>query len=103
MKKHTLVLTVKAPVKMPADKVAELVSRLIAVGREEAVDSVDLGDCDPEAKLALKLDISCVYAWPDPRSKECKRCGTDLDKNGYCGDETCPHSDHLQDESWVEG
>ena len=33
----------------------------------------------------------------------CKRCGTSLDKKGYCGDETCPHSDHLQDETWVEG
>lgn len=98
-KTHTLVLTVKAPVKMPAEKVAELVSRLIAVGREEAMDSVDLGGYDPKAKKALALDI-CVDA---ARSKECKRCGTDLDKKGYCGDETCPHSDYLQDESWVEG
>jgi hypothetical protein len=34
---------------------------------------------------------------------QCKRCGTGLDKKGYCKDETCPHSDYKQDETWVEG
>ena len=33
----------------------------------------------------------------------CKRCGTPLDEEGYCADETCPHSDYLQDETWTEG
>jgi hypothetical protein len=33
---------------------------------------------------------------------QCKRCGTGLDKKGYCKDETCPHSDYKQDETWVE-
>lgn len=27
----------------------------------------------------------------------CERCGTALNKNGYCADETCPFSDHKQD------
>ena len=35
--------------------------------------------------------------------EECKRCGSDLDEKGYCKDETCPHSDHLQNETWTEG
>jgi hypothetical protein len=33
----------------------------------------------------------------------CKRCGSDLDEDGYCEDETCPHSDYLQHETWTEG
>jgi len=34
---------------------------------------------------------------------DCRKCGTPLDGDGYCGDETCPYSDHKQDETWTEG
>jgi len=33
----------------------------------------------------------------------CKRCGTPLQEDGYCSDETCPYSDHLQHETFMEG
>lgn len=32
----------------------------------------------------------------------CQRCGSPLDEE-YCTDETCPHSDHKQNETWTEG
>ena len=49
-------------------------------------------------------EIDTAKVVPENESPpECKRCGTDLDKKGYCKDETCPHSDHLQNETWVEG
>ena len=33
----------------------------------------------------------------------CKKCGTDLDYEGFCGDETCPFSDRMQDDEYTEG
>ncbi len=33
----------------------------------------------------------------------CNRCDTDLDRDGYCKDLSCPHSDYLQHETWTEG
>jgi hypothetical protein len=32
----------------------------------------------------------------------CKRCSGEINGNGYCEDETCPHSDRKQDETWTE-
>jgi hypothetical protein len=32
----------------------------------------------------------------------CKRCGTPLNRKGFCRDVTCPHSDYLQHETWTE-
>lgn len=39
----------------------------------------------------------------DPEPLTCKKCGTPLNKKGYCKDKTCPYSNHLQDESFTEG
>ena len=32
----------------------------------------------------------------------CKRCGSTLNRKGYCVDTGCPHSDYQQDEIWTE-
>ena len=32
----------------------------------------------------------------------CKRCESELMADGHCPDETCPYSDHLQDETFTE-
>jgi len=40
---------------------------------------------------------------PIAQKNQCGRCGTSLDEFGYCRDETCPHSDYLQHETWNEG
>lgn len=32
----------------------------------------------------------------------CKKCGTALNPEGYCGDATCPFSDSHQDEEYTE-
>jgi hypothetical protein len=32
----------------------------------------------------------------------CQRCGSILNTSGYCTDVTCPHSNHLQHETWTE-
>jgi len=59
-----------------------------------------------EARLIIdgtgKMSLRDRRTEPVPAG-ECKRCGTVLNKKGYCKDETCPHSDHLQNETWVEG
>lgn len=36
-------------------------------------------------------------------STSCKKCGSDLRKNGKCTDETCPYSDRQQHETYTEG
>lgn len=33
--------------------------------------------------------------------KNCKKCGCDVNKSGYCTDLTCPYSCHKQDENPV--
>lgn len=50
-----------------------------------------------------------------PAQGTCKRCGSPLTGTydaatpannrgpGYCSDQTCPHNDHLQYETWTEG
>jgi hypothetical protein len=32
----------------------------------------------------------------------CKRCGSDIDRYGFCTDETCPYSDRQQTDSFTE-
>ena len=34
---------------------------------------------------------------------ECKKCGSQLKRNGLCNDQTCPYSDRKQDETFTEG
>jgi len=34
---------------------------------------------------------------------ECKKCGSTLNDEGFCDDETCPYSDRQQNESYTEG
>jgi hypothetical protein len=46
---------------------------------------------DKETTKAKKKD-------PEPEPPACKKCGTDLNKLGYCQDVTCPYNDHKQEE-----
>ena len=32
----------------------------------------------------------------------CKRCSSALNRGGKCTDQTCPYSDHKQDEIWID-
>ena len=34
---------------------------------------------------------------------ECKKCGSQLKRNGLCNDQTCPYSERKQDETYTEG
>jgi len=36
-------------------------------------------------------------------TKTCRKCGSNLDKNGHCSDETCPFSDRGQNEAYTIG
>jgi len=62
------------------------------------------GDLTSVPKRLLFRCSTCRRNWKVDEFSvdECKRCGTNL-KNGYCMDETCPHNNHLQDETWTEG
>jgi len=50
-----------------------------------------------------KVAFVGVYNIPPRGGASCKKCGSDIDEDGYCEDETCPHSDHRQNETWTEG
>jgi hypothetical protein len=49
-----------------------------------------------EDKIGMKVNAETIEQW------FCKRCGTNINPKGYCQDETCPHSDRLQSESFTE-
>lgn len=73
---------------------------LIAALRAKAYEkTIMIGDHGWDVVDSEGVDISIE----GEEEAECKRCGTNLDKDGYCKDETCPHSDYLQTETWVEG
>jgi ribosomal protein L37E len=47
------------------------------------------------------LGFQCLdYDRTDFEKVTCKRCGSTLSDQGYCVDLTCPHSNHLQHETW---
>ena len=50
-----------------------------------------------------EMDFDLGHSGVSIRDVPCKRCGSDLNDDGYCKDETCPHSDYLQRESFTEG
>ena len=60
-------ITVEHPDNVYPLKVADLVHRLIMVGTEEAVDSLDDGNCDPDTEVAVALHVhKPLMLCPDP-------------------------------------
>ena len=56
-----------------------------------------------EATMCFLCEYRAAIAEAERVEKACRKCGTPLDSDGYCGDVTCPYYDHLQDETWTEG
>lgn len=71
-------------------------SKVHAVAEEQALKDLK---AMPEGDAVAFVG---VYNIP-PRGESCKKCDSDISESGYCEDETCPYSDHKQDETWTEG
>lgn len=56
-RKIKLLVEVEAPAKLSKKKVADLVSRLINTGLEDAQNSEDIGSDDPDILLVQRLSI----------------------------------------------
>ena len=68
---------------------------------KEAAEALIAQGSDPEF-FRLDDDGNHIDYDGNPIDEKCSRCGSAIDGDGYCGDATCPYSDHKQDETWTE-
>lgn len=66
-----------------------------------ALVALDRGHYTPDSSQY----ISTIPVHPDNFTvvPTCNRCEGRLDADGFCPDETCPYSDHLQTATYTEG
>lgn len=75
---------------------------------EHVGHKVEVAYYGPSKEEADEVNIECadcntVLVGFERVPSTCQKCGSDLDDAGYCYDETCPYSDHKQDENFTEG
>jgi hypothetical protein len=69
----------------------------------ELADALDEWEAGKDEGTEGENPDNC--ATPEHKNRQgltCQRCGSILNSSGYCKDVTCPHSDHLQHETWTE-
>lgn len=96
MKEKKFRLTLDVTFDPQGETVLDLKHRLTQVVR----DAVNNGTLTGDSPATVEhYDFSVKEIKP---GETCKKCGTDLNRYGYCKDGTCPHSDYLQHEKYVE-